>query len=155
MTAPDPLHVPEGRGHPYDHGDEERVPLLPIAGEPVRLGIVPGRPPAGAVVEIETRAGARERLALAPSDAAGPVIGAEGHLADAQAAAVGPAGWTATIPRAPEGPWRYRFLVTDPSGQESRTDWFPVESARWTPGPARGRRGGCGAAGRSGTRSPG
>ena len=49
MTAPDPLHVPEGRGHPYDHGDEERVPLLPIAGEPVRLGIVPGRPPAGAV----------------------------------------------------------------------------------------------------------
>ena len=58
MTAPDPLHVPEGRGHPYDHGDEERVPLLPIAGEPVRLGIVPGRPPAGAVVEIETRAGA-------------------------------------------------------------------------------------------------
>lgn len=40
MTAPDPLHVPEGRGHPYDHGDEERVPLLPIAGEPVRLGIV-------------------------------------------------------------------------------------------------------------------
>ena len=27
MTAPDPLHVPEGRGHPYDHGDEERVPL--------------------------------------------------------------------------------------------------------------------------------
>ena len=81
MTAPDPLHVPEGRGHPYDHGDEERVPLLPIAGEPVRLGIVPGRPPAGAVVEIETRAGARERLALAPSDAAGPVIGAEGHLA--------------------------------------------------------------------------
>lgn len=68
MTAPDPLHVPEGRGHPYDHGDEERVPLLPIAGEPVRLGIVPGRPPAGAVVEIETRAGARERLALAPSE---------------------------------------------------------------------------------------
>ena len=36
MTAPDPLHVPEGRGHPYGHGDEERVPLLPIAGEPVR-----------------------------------------------------------------------------------------------------------------------
>ena len=141
MTAPDPLHVPEGRGHPYDHGDEERVPLLPIAGEPVRLGIVPGRPPAGAVVEIETRAGARERLALAPSDAAGPVIGAEGHLASAQAAAVGPAGWTATIPRAPEGPWRYRFLVTDPSGRESRTDWFPVESARWTPGPARGEVG--------------
>ena len=28
MTAPDPLHVPEGRGHPYDHGDEERVPQI-------------------------------------------------------------------------------------------------------------------------------
>ena len=151
MTAPDPLHVPEGRGHPYDHGDEERVPLLPIAGEPVRLGIVPGCPPAGAVVEIETRAGARECLALAPSDAAGPVIGAEGHLASAQAAAVGPTGWTATIPRAPEGPWRYRFLVT---GSRAPT------GSRWSrrggrPAPPGGRRGGCGAAGRSGTRSPG
>ena len=76
MPAPDPLHVPVGGGHPCDGGDEARVPQRPIAGGPVRLGLVPGRPPAGAVVEIETRAGARERLALAPSDAAGPVIGA-------------------------------------------------------------------------------
>lgn len=30
-------HRPEGRGHPYDPNDEQRIPLLPLAGQPVEI----------------------------------------------------------------------------------------------------------------------
>jgi len=30
-------HRPQGRGHPYQPDDEQRLPLLPVAGQPVEI----------------------------------------------------------------------------------------------------------------------
>lgn len=135
-----PLHHPHGSGHPYHHGDEERVPLLPVAGEPVRLGVVAEAELAAGAVEVQD-AWRRQRLGLRRSEPARAVTGAEGHLAAAQSGAEGPRGWTVRLNAAPEGRWRYRFVLTDTTGASVHTPWYEVESAQWVPGPGGGGAG--------------
>lgn len=135
------VHRPHGIEHPYATSPDQRVPVLPRAGEPVRLGVVVALPePAGVVCEWEDlTAGGCERLALHPAvpstDDAAALAGGDGHLAEAQAAQLaGDGGWTAmSPPLTADHRYRYRFAALDADGgpDGAPTAWFEVSAARW------------------------
>lgn len=129
-------HRPAGSGHPYAATPDQRVPVLPVAGEGYTVGVVTDGPVSSVVVEVEVdgvlasvvaeRFGDEELAAHAAVAAGG-----EGHLAEAQAAAASTDGvaWTAALEApAPGSVVRYRFVAD--SG--SATDWFTFTSAGWT-----------------------
>src|SRR5690349_15830354 len=101
-------HRPDGIEHPYATSPDQRVPVLPLVGEPVRLGVVASSEVTSVVCEWGTTT-----LTLSPAkdnaaDAAA-LAGGEGHLSEAQAKALGAdGGWSLVTPPVTT-PVRYRF----------------------------------------------
>ncbi|SNT54628.1 Galactose mutarotase-like [Asanoa hainanensis] len=123
-------HRPHGIEHPYATSLDQRVPVLPLAGQRVVLGVWASAEVDSVSCEWRTADGLVS-LALAPhagsaADAAA-LAGGEGHLAGAQAAALGgDGGWAVESPPV-TGSADYRFVAGDQS-----TEWFRVVSADWT-----------------------
>lgn len=133
-------HRPHGIEHPYATSIDQRVPVLPLDGETVTLGVsaTPGVQAVECVLEA-TRQGetTTSTLPLAPADHsaadAAALAGGEGHLAEAQAASIGgDGGWSVTTGalRA-DTAYRYQFVARNSDGREERTPWFDVVAARW------------------------
>lgn len=140
MTGPILRHRPHGIEHPYATSLDQRVPVLPIAGAAVLLGVqadasvvavscewVPAPPDAGPLPPFV--------LDLAPRTAsaadAAALAGGEGHLAAAQAASLGGEGGWAVMSPPVEGAVAYRFTARTRNGREETTPWFDVRPARW------------------------
>ncbi|MGW6276801.1 glycoside hydrolase family 31 protein [Kribbella sp. NPDC055071] len=129
------IHRPHGIEHPYAVSPDQRVPVLPLIGQPIRLGVV-ASPDIGEVVcEWGTTT-----LVMSPAtdnaDAAA-LAGGEGHLSEAQAKSLGAdGGWTVVTPPVVE-PVRYRFRT-----QAETTEWFEVSPAEWRPAGGQLRGGG-------------
>ncbi|GAB3826135.1 TIM-barrel domain-containing protein [Kribbella italica] len=117
-------HRPYGIEHPYASSPDQRVPVLPLTGEPVRLGVV--APDAERVVcEWGSVELPMERGSAAAADAAA-LAGGEGHLSEAQAKSLGADGaWSVLTPPVTE-PVKYRFHA----GGET-TEWFEASPAAW------------------------
>jgi alpha-glucosidase (family GH31 glycosyl hydrolase) len=123
-------HRPHGVEHPYATSPDQRVPVLPLAGETVRLGVL------ASDVDAVTCEFDGSSLPMAPavtsaSDVAA-LAGGDGHLSAAQAGALGgEGGWTVESPVLVAGrTYRYRFHAGDVT-----TDWFEVSPAEWTSEP--------------------
>ncbi len=101
-------HRPEGNGHPYDTTDEQRVPVRPVAGEPVDIRATSHASLTGAVVEVAGGA---------------PVTMRDGGL-DRR----GRRRWTARMDPPGVGLFRYRVVAANGS---ARTRWHQVAVARW------------------------
>lgn len=126
-------HRPAGAGHPYAHDTEQRSPVIPVAGETLRLGVRTS--PGVDRVDVELRTDAETRtlaLAAVARSSRGQAVDG-GHLASAQARTARRAGgWEAhvTAPAAGET-LRYRFTGYRADGAAERTRWFTCRSAQW------------------------
>ncbi|GAA2034634.1 hypothetical protein GCM10009819_18710 [Agromyces tropicus] len=135
-------HRPLGSGHPYSVDTEQRWPLDPVAGEPLRLGVraTPDVEAVEAEVEVVDAAGGRrvERhpLARVASTSRGQTVDG-GHLASAQARlARSSGGWATGFP-APEAgsAIRYRLAGRTAGGEEQHTRWFDATVSDWRDAP--------------------
>ena len=130
-------HRPEGSGHPYVPDTEQRWPVHPVAGEPLRLGVrtsgdierveaemdVPGVPPR--IVP----------LTMVPRSSRGQAVDG-GHLASAQARQARQAGgWQTELSTPPPGAFRYRFRGTRADGTTAHTGWFATRTGTWRAAP--------------------
>lgn len=133
-------HRPYGIEHPYAASIDQRVPVLPLDGQTVTLGVSA----AVSVHAIECRLEAyhdgvssTQILHLAPAQPAAAdaaaLAGGEGHLAEAQTASLGgDGGWSvATGPLAADATYRYRFTAHALDGRHEHTQWFDLAAARW------------------------
>ena len=125
-------HRPLGRGHAYQLEPDQRVPVWPVAGEPIELRVTSAHGTGAPVIELEID-GQRVHMDMEPVDiATGQPHADDGHLG---AAASGRAGhgrsaWRATIaPQTATTRLRYRF--GSPAGL--RTRWHEVTVAGWQP----------------------
>jgi alpha-glucosidase (family GH31 glycosyl hydrolase) len=134
-------HRPHGIEHPYATSLDQRIPVLPLAGQQVHLGVAADPTVASVTCELESSHSgdsASVVLELAPAAAsasdAAALAGGEGHLAEAQATSIGgEGGWALTTPplRA-DASYRYRFCAVSDSGHTETTSWFDMVAARWT-----------------------
>ena len=128
-------HRPAGSGHPYAADTEQRWPVQPVAGEPLRIGARTAGAVESVVLELSVDGAPVESHTLQPVSR--PSRGQTtdgGHLASAQARlARQSGGWQVELPAAPSGTLRYRFTATRPDGSTARTRWFSVRSAAWRP----------------------
>lgn len=131
-------HRPLGSGHPYSVDTEQRWPLEPVAGEPLRLGArtTPDVVAVEAEIEFADAAGRRrtERLPLervARTSRGQAVDG--GHLASAQARLARRAGgWAVEFPAPEVGTaLRYRMTGRTADGDVQRTRWFETTASGW------------------------
>lgn len=125
-------HRPSGSGHPYVPDTEQRWPVQPVAGEPLRLGVRTSGEVARVVLELAVGDGDPETLEVprVPRSSRGQDVDG-GHLASAQARKARQAGgWQIEIP-APAGVLRYRFTAFDPDGATQRTRWFATRTGAW------------------------
>ncbi|HEX5997428.1 MAG TPA: TIM-barrel domain-containing protein [Jiangellales bacterium] len=127
-------HNPPGRGHRYRDSLDQRSPVQPIAGEPVRLAVLaaPGR--ARIVAEVEW-GGKSEEYDLIRLDAvatSGAGAAGQGHLAAAAESGEDTGGlepWAVDIGSFGAGGLvRYRFRDAE-SGQA--TGWWSFAPATW------------------------
>ncbi|GAA2168047.1 TIM-barrel domain-containing protein [Pedococcus bigeumensis] len=131
------VHRPHGIEHPYATSLDQRIPVLPLTGEPVLLGVQALADLESVTCEWAPVSGDPTVLAMAPrvADAAdaAALAGGEGHLAAAQAASLGgEGGWAVqTPPVADSTGYRYRFHATASDGATQTTDWYSVAPARW------------------------
>ncbi|PSL02710.1 galactose mutarotase-like protein [Haloactinopolyspora alba] len=145
-------HRPHGVGHPYAVSPDQRVPVLPEAGQRVRLGVAAATEvtsvtcewvtvTSGDAADGGTAGGEARTLTMRPArpDAgdAAALAGGEGHLAQAQAAATASdGGWEVTTEPVRDGArYRYRFHATlgGGTGEDVGTEWFEFSTARWVP----------------------
>jgi 1,3-alpha-isomaltosidase len=123
-------HRPHGVEHPYATSPDQRVPVLPMAGETVRLGVLAAD--VGAVTcEFNGETLSMTRATPAAAEAAA-LAGGEGHLSAAQAGALdGEGGWSVESPVLEAGrTYRYRFHTS-----EFTSETFEVSPAEWTTEP--------------------
>jgi 1,3-alpha-isomaltosidase len=122
-------HRPHGVEHPYATSPDQRVPVLPLAGSTVRLGVLADVD--AVTCEFDGEMLPMARVAQASSDAAA-LAGGDGHLSAAQAGALGGEdGWSVESPVLAAGrTYRYRFHTG-----EFATDWFEVSPGEWTSEP--------------------
>lgn len=127
-------HRPHGIEHPYAASADQRMPVLPVAGQALRIGVVaPEGATALACKWQDVTTGATATLVATPGSAsaadAAALAGGEGHLAEAQAAQLGADGaWSVTSPAVEAGhAYRYRWVA---DGEEP-TAWFDVSTASW------------------------
>jgi len=135
-------HRPHGIEHPYATSADQRVPVQPLVGQAVRLGVTADVAVRAISCEWQTTNAdgtTTQTLALSPatlttSDAAA-LVGGDGHLAEAQAEALtGAGGWsTHTDPLAAGSHYRYRFSGLTEGGERIVTDWYELAPAQWTP----------------------
>lgn len=127
-------HNPPGRGHAYRPSLDQRLPLDPLAGEPVRLGVL--ATPGLAALDVEVQVGGV--CSVYPLDhlemIAESSSGVDGHLAaaaeageetgdmDAWQVDIGPFELTQTV--------RYRFV--DASSGKC-TEWWSFAPSAWLP----------------------
>ncbi|TCO56046.1 TIM-barrel domain-containing protein [Actinocrispum wychmicini] len=123
-------HRPYGVEHPYATSPDQRVPVLPLDGERVRLGVLAADVDA-VTCEFDAFTLPMARVTEASADAAA-LAGGEGHLSAAQAGALGGAGgWSVETPELTAGKtYRYRFHAGGVT-----TEWFEVSPAQWTTDP--------------------
>lgn len=126
-------HCPLGSGHPYSDDTEQRSPVQPVAGQPLRLGVrTSGDVDA---VTVELREDDADVLTLPLTRVARSSRGQSvdgGHLASAQARTARTAGgWQVELTAPAVGRMlRYRFTAVA-SGRVSHTRWFETRSAAW------------------------
>ncbi|MDO7882308.1 TIM-barrel domain-containing protein [Salinibacterium soli] len=126
-------HRPLGSGHPYSVDTEQRHPVVPVAGEPLVLGVRSSGDVDAVDLEYSVDGGPLHRVPLtrAQRRSRGQTIDG-GHLASAQARlARAQAGWETRLDGlAAENRVRYRF---EGGGQSTR--WFETAVAGWAPAP--------------------
>ncbi|NEA31397.1 TIM-barrel domain-containing protein [Streptomyces sp. SID13031] len=132
-------HRPYGIEHPYATSPDQRIPVQPLTGQQVHLGVVVSPD----VERVVCEWGSAE-LTLAPAETnaadAAALAGGEGHLAEAQATALGgDGGWSVVTPPLTE-PVKYRFHGFGDT--EESTEWFEVAPAAWVTGHGEVRGGG-------------
>lgn len=135
-------HRPFGSGHPYSEDTEQRRPVLPLAGEPLALGVRASAEIESVELELVVTDAdgveSAEAIALGrvPRSSRGQLVDG-GHLASAQARLARAAGgWATTIDAPAAGSrLRYRFTGRDGDGGVQRTRWFEVASASWRAAP--------------------
>jgi len=126
-------HRPHGLGHPYRVEPDQRVPTLPIEGEPIILGATTGHDIAELSIEL-TIDGRTRRVPLERARAGdGAASGAgTGHLAGAAARVTGRGrqAWALRLdPLAPGTRVAYRFVAED--GRQ-RTRRFEFVVGGWS-----------------------
>ncbi|PFG15558.1 galactose mutarotase-like protein [Propionicimonas paludicola] len=130
-----PWHRPRGAEHPYANSADQLDPIVPVAGQPLRIGAVH---PGTSRLELELRWSdatlppLREPLTKVSQGNADSVAlaGGDGHLEEAQAASLSTeTAWTISLPALPEAAGEYRFVADDRA-----SDWFELRPARWLPG---------------------
>lgn len=135
-------HRPDGLGHPYAASADQRSPVLPLVGAPIRLGVgAEGVSDVRLTWEVTGADGAVVSIDLpvrpSPADAAdaAALAGGEGHLAEAQAAQLAASDvLVADVAGLGAGKRaRYRFAGTGADGEPVRTEWFHVAPAAWRP----------------------
>ena len=104
------LHRPNGNGHPYVSTDDRRLPVVPVAGEPMLI-----RATGGSTTEVA-------RLELGD--------GSSETMMPAGRTARGRTRWQAEIVAPEAGKW-LRYRIVDP-GSGRATRWFRVAPAAWT-----------------------
>jgi len=122
-------HRPHGVEHPYATSPDQRVPVLPLVGSSVTLGVLADVDEV--TCEFDGKMLPMSR-AVTPAEDAAALAGGDGHLSAAQAGALGgEGGWSVSTPALDEDRvYRYRFHADG-----STTDWFEVAPARWTSEP--------------------
>lgn len=125
-------HRPHGSGHPYSVDTEQRDPVDPVAGEPLRLGVRTSAGVASVRLEWEVDGVPRPPRDLEPvvRTSRGQSVDG-GHLASAQARLARAAGgWSVTVDAPASGQsLRYRFVAPG-----ERTRWFEAVASSWRPG---------------------
>ncbi|GAA3282799.1 hypothetical protein GCM10020218_038200 [Dactylosporangium vinaceum] len=123
-------HRPFGSGHAYQASIDQRVPAHPLIGSSVNLGVAA----AASVTAVHCEWDGSVLPLVRDLGPAGPVAGAEGHLASAAAGHRGRSvRWSFDSPPLPAGrAVRYRFVATDGTTTR-RTRWFTVAGAHWSP----------------------
>ncbi|MEQ1735543.1 MAG: TIM-barrel domain-containing protein, partial [Rhodoglobus sp.] len=123
------LHRPLGSGHPYSVDTEQRHPVIPVAGEPVTLGVRSSVGVQDVALEFTVNGGSLQTRRLSPAarQSRGQAVDG-GHLASAQARLARAAtGWAATLDDLSVGDlYRYRFVA---AGRGTR--WFEFRVAGW------------------------
>ena len=130
-------HRPYGIEHPYATSADQRVPVLPEAGRPVRLGVVAAPDVTEVTCHWQEHTGTTRALPLSQArtsaaDAAA-LAGGDGHLAEAQAAQLAADGaWSVVSPPvAADVTCRYRFVARTAAGEEHTTPWYDVAAGTW------------------------
>ncbi|MDR1386571.1 MAG: glycoside hydrolase family 31 [Propionibacteriaceae bacterium] len=130
-------HRPFGSGHPYAPDTEQRWPVVPVVGEPWRLGVRTSGQVEAVTVEIrcDDLPQAELELVQVVRSSRGQAIDG-GHLASAQARQARRAGgWQVELDQVPSGLISYRFIAWLPDGGQRGTAWFTVAAAAWRPAP--------------------
>jgi len=127
-------HRPTGSGHPYSADTEQRWPVQPIAGEPMRLGVRTSADVTAVDVEISIAGGQVITHALTPvaRTSRGQSVDG-GHLASAQARKAREAGgWQLELTDlSAHSELRYRFIARKTEGKTEKTRWYECTVARW------------------------
>ena len=133
-------HRPGGSGHPYSDDTEQRSPVHPVAGEPLRLGARTSADVTAVELELEITGAdgtttTRHPLAPVARSSRGQAVDG-GHLASAQARQNRAAGgWEVTLPEvSPDTVLRYRFTDRRSDDATESTRWFEARVAAWRPG---------------------
>jgi alpha-glucosidase (family GH31 glycosyl hydrolase) len=127
-------HNPPGRGHAYRPSLDQRIPLHPLVGEQVRLGVL--ATPGLSALNVEIQVGGHSSVRpLRPLETvAGSSSGADGHLAAAAEAGEDTGGmdvWQVDIGAFDLGQ-TVRYRIADGSSGES-TAWFTFAPSSWLP----------------------
>lgn len=132
-------HTPSGSGHPYSDDTEQRSPVHPVAGQPLRLGVRTTGDVVEVSVELSITTGPEvievsHELSPVPRSSRGQDISG-GHLAAAQARREREAGgWQVVLPQTTEGAViAYTFVATHRDGRTERTRQFECRVASWRP----------------------
>ena len=127
-------HRPSGLGHPYRLEPDQRVPIDPVAGEPVELRATAPWSIQGLAVEVEIDGRVRrltaELVAYEPAVSAGAFQTGDGHLCAAARREPGGAraAWVVRLPPLAAGT-RVRYAFVADGGW--RTRWFAFTVAGW------------------------
>jgi alpha-glucosidase (family GH31 glycosyl hydrolase) len=123
-------HRPFGLGHPYRLEPDQRVPPIPMAGDPFDVRATASNDVEGVRVQMDSDGShGIVEARVNPTNVDGP---SDGHLAEA-ASRPSQRGrsWVAQLgPLPPGSRLRYRFIGEGPAGQQ-QTRWFSVSPGRW------------------------
>jgi alpha-glucosidase (family GH31 glycosyl hydrolase) len=130
-------HRPLGSGHPYAQTNDQRVPVLPLAGESVELRVSAVPTVRAIVAEWDDGVAVCELVLASMSSDNSSNLPAEAstHLSQALAETIPSEGsWATNTPALLAGPrYRYRFRATNETGRTTRTRWFELSAAQWLP----------------------
>ncbi|MFJ1584827.1 TIM-barrel domain-containing protein [Streptomyces sp. NPDC088197] len=133
-------HRPHGSGHPYEPTDDQRVPVIPSAGEPFEVRASTGADVEAVVCEWDAGDGVTALTAAVEggTDPAGDNGGdSDSHLAAAASGRGDRTRWVVRPAPLAEGTAaRYRFVARHRDGRTRATSWHTVAPAVWREGAA-------------------